>query len=219
MHRGNIHLDLAARTHWVFDLDGTLTLAVHDFDAIRAELALPVGEPILEAIAAAPPEDAADLYRRLDVIELELAQRSAAQEGAAELLAALRRRGAELGVLTRNSEFVAQWTLRRCGLMDFFRPEHVIGRESAAPKPSPNGILRLLERWGAAPAAAVMVGDFRFDLLAGRRAGVATVYLDVQRRAEWSHYADHSVHDLRELLPLVNAGRPVPGQGASSTHA
>ena len=35
--------------HWLFDMDGTLTIAMHDFDAMRAELGLPVGVPILEA--------------------------------------------------------------------------------------------------------------------------------------------------------------------------
>ncbi len=216
MDRPSNHSDLAARSHWIFDLDGTLTVAVHDFDAIRAELELPEGAPILEAIAAARPEDAADLYRRLDAIELQLAQRSVAQRGAAELLAALHRCGARLGVLTRNSESVACHTLRRCGLMDFFHAEDVIGRASAAPKPSPDGILHLLERWQAPASAAVMVGDFRFDLVAGRRAGVATVYLDVERRAEWGHYADHSVHDLHELLMLVSASGTTPAQDAST---
>ena len=40
--------------YWIFDLDGTLTIAVHDFDAIRDELGLPAGEPILEAMSKLP---------------------------------------------------------------------------------------------------------------------------------------------------------------------
>ncbi|MEY4949417.1 MAG: hypothetical protein RL698_1628, partial [Pseudomonadota bacterium] len=40
--------------HWIFDLDGTLTVAMHDFDAIRTALDLPTGRPILEALAELP---------------------------------------------------------------------------------------------------------------------------------------------------------------------
>ncbi|MCZ7597637.1 MAG: hypothetical protein M5U09_07745 [Gammaproteobacteria bacterium] len=39
--------ELARRTCWVFDMDGTLTHAVHDFDDIRRRLDLPEGLPIL----------------------------------------------------------------------------------------------------------------------------------------------------------------------------
>ena len=51
---------------FIFDLDGTLTVAVHDFDAIRAELGLPVGRPILEELATLPLAEAAELRERLD---------------------------------------------------------------------------------------------------------------------------------------------------------
>jgi len=196
--------ELRRRRYWIFDLDGTLTVAVHDFDAIRAALALPAGKPILEALEALPPAEAAARYQRLDAIERELSARAAAQAGARELLAALERRGTRLGVLTRNSEQVALETLARCGLAGFFDPAWVIGRESATPKPDPEGILRLLARWSAPPASAVMVGDFRFDLEAGAGAGVLTVYVDVERRREWSHLAHYSVHALDELRALLD---------------
>ena len=42
---------LAGRGHWVFDMDGTLTVAAHDFDAIRRELGVPAGKPLLETLA------------------------------------------------------------------------------------------------------------------------------------------------------------------------
>ena len=54
-------------------MDGTLTHAIHDFDAIRSELGLPQGKPILEAIASLPAKDAADVAARLDTLEYEIA--------------------------------------------------------------------------------------------------------------------------------------------------
>lgn len=195
-------MNLRELDHWIFDMDGTLTVAVHDFDAIRATLELPPGQPILETIATLPSEQAGILYRRLDEIEWQLASQAKPQMGARELLCGLQQRGAQLGILTRNNRRNAYETLRVCDLLEFFDPACVLGRESAAPKPNPDGIHQLLARWGADPSAAVMVGDRGFDLVAGRRAGTATVLVDVAGN-QWLDEADLRIQDLHELLPLA----------------
>lgn len=180
-------------------MDGTLTVAAHDFALIRAQLGLPPGQPILEALAALPERESAPLWARLDVLELELAQRARPAPGAAELLAALRERGARLGILTRNSFANALVTLEAAGLGAFFAPADVVAREHAPPKPRPDGIRRLLARWNAGPEEAVMVGDYRFDLEAGRAAGVATVYVDLDGSHAFAKHADLRVTRLGDL--------------------
>lgn len=184
-------------------MDGTLTVAVHDFDAIRAELGLEPKKPILEQLAALPESRARELYVRLDELELELARRARAADGAERLLDALAARGAMLGILTRNSHANALETLRVCGLARWFAPTSVLGREAAAPKPDPEGVRHLLARWRAEPHQAVMVGDYRFDLMAGRAAGTATVYVDVEREFPWAEHADVSVDSLVSLAELL----------------
>ena len=82
--------------------------------------------------------------------------------------------------------------------------DHVLGRDEAAPKPDPAGVQKLLAAWDAAPASAVMVGDFRYDLEAGRRAGVATIYYDPQDQGLWTDSADIRVQSHTELLILIN---------------
>ena len=47
--------------HWVFDMDGTLTVAVHDFAAIRVALAIPPQDDILTHLAALPAPQSPDL--------------------------------------------------------------------------------------------------------------------------------------------------------------
>lgn len=190
---------VARARHWVFDLDGTLTVAVHDFDAIRAELGLPAGRPILEALAEMPPGEAAPLVVRLDAIELEIARRAEPAPGAADLLDRLRRAGADLGIVTRNSLPNAIETLRAAGLDGFFDAGLVLGRDEAPPKPRPDAIHRLLAGWRGEADAAVMVGDFLFDLEAGRAAGTATVYVDPEGRFPFGHLADVQVRSLGEL--------------------
>jgi HAD superfamily hydrolase (TIGR01509 family) len=196
-------MNLRERDYWIFDMDGTLTVAAHDFDAIRTTLGLPPDQPILEVLATLPTAQAEALHRRLDEIELQLAREARPQPGTRALLFGLQQRGVRLGIVTRNSRRNAYETLRACGLLDFFEAACVLGRESAAPKPAPDGINKLLAHWNAAPSQAVMVGDYLFDLVAGRRAGTATVYVDVAGHNQWAEQADLRVQNLGELLALV----------------
>ena len=159
---------------WVFDLDGTLTLAQHDFPAIRRELGVPADADILTYMATLPADDYTAMKAQLDAIELRLAAEVEPAPGAVALVRQLRDQGRRLGILTRNLQVVARSTLSCLGILDCFAPEDVLGREEAEPKPSPDGIHQLLDRWQLTPDEAVMVGDFRFDLEAGRAAGSRT---------------------------------------------
>lgn len=193
------------RRHWIFDLDGTLTVGVHDFDAIRAALDLPEGCEILEALAALPPRESAPRYRRLEAIEMDLARQARAAEGAVRLLEGLRERGARLGIVTRNSHRSALETLRTAGLERFFQKRFLVGRDEAPPKPSPHGVRRLLSRWRTRAAEAVMVGDYTYDLVAGRAAGAYTVYVDDSGLFPHREHADLCVRRLDALLRALPA--------------
>jgi beta-phosphoglucomutase-like phosphatase (HAD superfamily) len=121
------------RDCWIFDMDGTLTISIHDFDGIKRILGLPItsrrgyanDRPILEALNELPIAQAAQLHQQLDALELDIAHRATAQVGARELLTKLRppwwrasrSRGDRIGILTRNSKPNAQATLAACGLV------------------------------------------------------------------------------------------------------
>jgi HAD superfamily hydrolase (TIGR01549 family) len=198
-------MTLQRRGHWIFDLDGTLTVAVHDFGYIRGELGIPLGTDILGHLSALPHHEALPLHARLQEIELELSGATSAAAGAHQLLRRLRDSGARLGILTRNTRENALRTLDLVGLGDYFAPDDILGRDEALPKPDPDGIFRLVQRWGADPAAAVMVGDYLYDLQAGRLAGALTVHVDSSRSFIWPELADVAVGTLAELLPQLQA--------------
>ena len=188
---------------WVFDLDGTLTLPVHDFAAIRSELGIPSDADILDFLDALPPVEAALSHARLHEIELELSARTSAAPGAVRLVERLALRGARLGILTRNSREIALVTLLHLGLLDYFDPQAIIGRFEAPPKPEPDGIRRLAAQWGADPSATIMVGDYLFDLQAGKAAGAATIHVDRTGSFRWPEFADLAVVSLDELLSMI----------------
>ncbi len=184
-------------------MDGTLTVAAHDFVAIRASLDLPIDQPILESLSRLSPEEAAPRRLKLEGIELDIARKAEAQAGAGELLEQLRSQDKCIGILTRNSKPVAHETLAVCGLLSFFEPDLILSRNCCAPKPEPDGIRHLLKRWQALPNQGVMVGDYVFDLLAGRNAGTATVHIDVTGQFPWPEHADACVTSLVELAALL----------------
>ena len=194
---------LKKKKYWMFDMDGTLTCAMHDFDAMRSELGLPAGVPILEALAALDPETARDKHAALDAMELKMAADAQPQPGSHRLLTQLRSQGASLGIVTRNGKEIAHVTLKACGLDDFFDDTTIISRDCCVAKPDPAGVNLLLSRWSADASDAVMVGDYLCDLQAGHSAGVATVHMDVDGVYPWPEVTSLSVSSLLELSQSI----------------
>ncbi|HBO6757454.1 TPA: HAD family hydrolase, partial [Pseudomonas aeruginosa] len=185
---------LADIRHWVFDMDGTLTRAVHDFPAIRRALDIPEQDDILLHLAALPEAEAAAKHAWLLEHERALAEAARPAPGALELVRELQRRGVRLGILTRNDHQLALITLEAIGLGGCFPTEHILGRGEARPKPDPDGLLRIARRWNVTPAELVMVGDYRFDLDCGRAAGSRTVLVNLPENP-WPELADWHAAD------------------------
>jgi HAD superfamily hydrolase (TIGR01509 family) len=187
----------------IFDLDGTLADSPLDFDAIRDEIGLRPGIPILEQLAEATPAERARaevIMRRHERDAIAVAKLT---DGCAELLAHLGALAIPIGILTRNIREVVETFSRSYG----FSFHAVYTREDGPPKPSPDGVLALCEKLGARPHETLTVGDYKFDVLAGRRAGCRTVLFAPElphpdELAEWA--PDLVVRSLRELLPLFS---------------
>ncbi len=185
--------------HWVFDMDGTLTVAVHDFALIRRELDIPAEDDILHHLAALPAEAASRKRAWLLDHERELALASRPAVGAVALVRALCERGCRLGILTRNARELALVTLQAIGLDDCFAAGDILGRDEAPPKPHPGGLLHLAERWGVSPGALVMVGDHRMDLQCARAAGAHALLVNLPENP-WPEWSDGFVRDCGEVL-------------------
>lgn len=191
---------LKHRGHWIFDLDGTLTVSAHDFDHIRRELGLAPETPILEALHAMPEGQAAPLWDSLNELEFYYAGKASVMQGASELLQKLHENGRQLAILTRNTMPVVKQTLQACKIDHFFPLNHILDRDACMPKPSSDGVRQLLDLWQADADDTVMVGDYLYDLEAGKGAGVATVHLDTRGDVDWSEFTDIRVEELGELI-------------------
>jgi HAD superfamily hydrolase (TIGR01509 family) len=194
---------LKHRGHWIFDLDGTLTVSAHDFEHMRNELGLEPQVPILEALQAMPEDKAAPLWEALNELEFYYAGKASIMQGANELLQKLHDNDRRLAILTRNTMPVVKHTLEACSIDQFFPLDHILDRDSCIPKPSPDGIQRLLSFWQADADDTVMVGDYLYDLEAGKGAGVATIHLDTRGDVDWSEFTDIRVEGLGEIIEFI----------------
>jgi HAD superfamily hydrolase (TIGR01509 family) len=186
----------------IFDLDGTLTQPLLDFDAMRREIGLRPGLPILEQLAEG---DAALRARGEEVMrrhERDAIARATLADGCVELLAHLRGRDIPLAILTRNVREVVDTFVRKFDFGPMFAASYT--REDGPPKPSPEGVLHLCRQVGVAPAQTLVVGDFTFDILAGRRAGCRTALVAPEAVGDPGAWGspDLIVRTLHELLPL-----------------
>jgi HAD superfamily hydrolase (TIGR01509 family) len=186
----------------IFDLDGTLTEPVLDFDAIRDEIGLRPGLPILEQMVDLDGPARARAEAIILRHEREAIARATLAEGCAELLAALAALAIPIAILTRNVREVVDTFGRAFG----FTFHGIYTREDGPPKPSPAGVLALCAQMRVAPAETLTVGDYKFDVIAGRSAGSRTVLvrrepLEPHAWDDWGS-PDLVVQSLRELLPL-----------------
>lgn len=213
----------------LFDLDGTLVDSVPDLaTAVDATLAEFGREPAGEArvrewvgngaqrlvkralTGSMDGEPPAALFeqafpRFLEHYGRHLSDRSRLYPGVAEALATLRAQGLALAVVTNKPERFVAPLLSALGIARDFAV--VVGGDTLArKKPHPAPLLHAADALGAAPAATLMVGDSRNDVLAARAAGMGIVCVpygynhgeDIRLAAP-----DAVVEDLRELASLL----------------
>ena len=185
----------------VYDLDGTLVDSGLDFPAIRREMGLPEGVPILEALSEIPQGQRLDnCLRVLSRHEDEAAERATIMPGAAELVAHLAAENIPQAIFTRNSRRCSTRMLERVGLTFAW----VLSRENGPPKPHPAGLLKLCEIWRVDPADVLFVGDFLHDINAGRAAGVRTVLFAPGNLPHYAPLADFCISSFAEAERLID---------------
>ena len=181
----------------VFDLDGTLIDSAPDLrvavnkllaqegrrplslDEVIGMIGDGVAKLVERAFAATgggnATADAALTARFLAFYEGHVADLTRPYPGVPETLARLRDQQWALGICTNKPENASNEVLRALDLARYFRV--VLGGDSIAGvrKPDPRLLLAVIERLGASPAEAVMVGDNANDVHAARAAGIPVI--------------------------------------------
>ena len=184
----------------VFDLDGTLTVPCLDFDAMREEIGGIKGT-ILEAIAHMSDAEKARVETILQRHEDVAAENSELNPGTSELLKKLREEKRGIAILTRN----CHRSVKRIAEIHNLTFDAVITREDGPAKPDPYGVLELCKQLNVQPSETLVVGDYVYDLMAGRRAGAKSVLISTS--TEYTNFiceADYVIDHLEELNGIIS---------------
>jgi HAD superfamily hydrolase (TIGR01549 family) len=193
----------------VFDLDGTITEPILDFDEIRRALGFPPGLPVLEQMDGLTGPDRREKEKILESFEQDAVRRSTLNPGVRDLLDFLGSRAVRTAVATRNSRRNAEQVLRRHHL----RFDQIRGREDGPVKPQPAQVLSVAEGMGLDPSQLLVVGDFAYDTEAGLRAGAYAVYLGHGKRPRIPtryHFRIDRMDELADVIAEVEEGRLPP---------
>ncbi|HHT9153947.1 MAG TPA: HAD family hydrolase [Candidatus Hypogeohydataceae bacterium YC40] len=183
----------------IFDMDGTITECDVDFEAIRREARIP-NVPILEYIEGLEEQKRGEVFAVLERHEARAAVNSRLRKGVMEVLENLRKKGIKTALLTRNSRRSVETILKRHNL----KFDVVVSRDDAPPKPSPQPVLLIGKKLGLKPEELLVVGDFHFDVQAGKAAGARTAFL-LNDNYHPPQEADYQLHNLAELLQILGA--------------
>lgn len=125
--------------------------------------------------------------------------------GIVEVLEYIKSKKIPLSIFTGKGRDAAVITLKKLSIFDYF-DFIMTGDDVNEHKPSPEGILRFIEKFKLNPQNVLMIGDSPSDIKASRSAGVkiASVLWDSYSKEEVlemkSDYVFHTVIDLREFL-------------------
>lgn len=149
----------------------------------------------------------AELEERLTQEEMRAAASAMPTAYADPLIRTWAAVGSRLAIATNNSPRAARAYLASRGLLTCFAP-HIYGRTQNLHrlKPDPHCLNRALSAMGAAPAAALMIGDSPSDFDAASEAGVPFLgYARNERKAKLLREvgAEHVVGSLEPLLLML----------------
>ena len=198
----------------LFDFDGTLTKPdALDFSVIKKILGCPNEIPALEFIESiSDPQKRAEAFEELNRFESRAAANSEPNPGAENLIRTMHSNGLPMGLVTRNSMDSVKEALKNFNGIDLGYFDVVITRDDPVkPKPSPEGILLAARKLNVDAGHILMVGDYVFDIDAGRSAGTLTALLDVNPRVDKHRLeCDIIISCLADLEPIIQMGLPLP---------
>ncbi|KAK4356933.1 hypothetical protein RND71_022543 [Anisodus tanguticus] len=201
----------------VFDMDGTLTVPVIDFQAmykavlgndeyLAVKSKNPSGIDILHHIESWSPDKQRKAYEIIADFEKQGLDRLQVMPGAAELCGFLDSKNIRRGLITRNVKDAVDLFHERFGVK--FSP--ALSREYRPYKPDPAPLLHICSTWEVQSNEVMMIGDsLKDDVVCGKRAGAFTCLLDETGRYDAPEYAnvehkpDYKVSSLVEVQSLL----------------
>ncbi len=94
--------------------------------------------------------------------------------------------------------------LEKNGLLKYFR-ECITSKEAFERKPSPEGILYLIDKYEMKQEEAIMIGDREIDVMSGKNAGIYSCFFNSDRI--YDVVSDYYVDSMEQLKSVLLKGR------------
>jgi pyrophosphatase PpaX len=205
----------------IFDVDGTLTatsqLIFDSFNHIaeiykqrrysKEEIIKMFGPPEEGALLSIVAETEIDeaMTRYLEFYRDHHAELARLHPGMKEVLEFVKQRGCKLAIFTGKGLHTTRISLEELGISHYF--DYIVtGNDVVNHKPSPEGLIKILEHFSLKPEEAVMIGDAVSDIKAAREAGMKVgvvlwdSYAGDKARSMQTDFAFQTVNELYEWI-------------------
>jgi HAD superfamily hydrolase (TIGR01549 family) len=183
----------------IFDMDGTLTVPLIDFQQIRREIDAPAGQDLAELINSWPEPRRTKAWKVIEKYELYAIENNSLQPGAEHALKRFADANIRLAIITRNTNHSTNALLKKLPVK--FDP--VLTREFPHIKPAPEPVLHILEYWQIKPQECLMIGDYIHDIQAANAAGAISCFFKNPDVTPWGEHADFTVKSFQEFENLI----------------
>ncbi len=220
----------------IFDLDGTLIDSLQDITGAlnhalqrqglkplaEKEVAGMVGEGVTRLIEKALGPEKTHLKESVltdysAFYDKHMLDHTVPYPGVREMLENLR--GYKKAVITNKRYASSEKTLKGLGLFEYF--DMIAGPEAVPErKPSPEPVKYVLRELGLESRQAVMVGDSRFDIEAGKGASVRCVVAvgwGYSKREDLKG-ADYIIDNMEQLVPILYGSEPMLERRKNDRH-
>lgn len=183
-----------------FDLDGTIAKTSVRFAPFRERIGCTTGD-VLSYIEGCDAAERERMYAIIDEYERCIEEDCVLDEDFPAVMNFLSKRHIRTGIITRSSHRHAVAVMEKLGIS----ADAVIGRDDITPKPSGEPLLLLSQLLEIPPQHMLFVGDFLWDVLAGRNAGVRTVLLVRTGAKHVAPPPDYTIRRLVELIDIITS--------------
>jgi len=204
----------------LFDFDGTLTKpGALNFPLLKKTIGCPSHLPVLEFIDSLPTSDEKDdTISLLERFETDAAANSEPNDGAESLIRYLRSKGLGMGIITRNRLTSIEQALQNFETITSSCFDVIISRNTPVkPKPSGDGIRLAAQQLNLDVTKVLMVGDYIFDIQAGKSAGCLTAFLDYGTTSgDVKIDSDFTISHLEAIKEIPGLSLPIGGEEPAS---
>jgi HAD superfamily hydrolase (TIGR01509 family) len=181
----------------LFDWDGVIADTRLDFSGIRSKYYGERRAMLLEDACTLAPERREALMRDLEELEVAGARNATLVPGIDKILEWVEAARIPWAVVSRNCGKSILTAAETIGLK---LPSVLLSRDDFSPvKPDPRALREACRQIGVPPSQSLLIGDYIYDMMGARRAGMRGVLVREARGEGWDEWLECTYTDMRGL--------------------